>query len=123
MYDVIVCMLSRGSSVRRGVAPAAIVTSIVSPIARDSPSISAATMPESAAGVTTRVATSNFVAPSAYAASRSERGTASIASSVNEETIGMIITPITSPALSALKMIMSGKRYSWSRGVTNVNAK
>jgi hypothetical protein len=54
-----------------GVAPAAMVTIIVSPMARDMARMKLAMMPDSAAGTTVRVATSYFVAPSAYAPSRS----------------------------------------------------
>src|SRR5690606_11840829 len=77
-------------------------TSIVAPIAHDQPSTNDATMPDSAAGTTTLSATSKRVAPSAYAASRIERGTADIASSLIDEIIGMIMLPTTIPALSAL---------------------
>ena len=59
-------------------------------------------MPDSAAGVTTRVATSNFVAPSAYAPCRSPRGTAFIASSESEAMSGRTMMPTTIPAESAL---------------------
>ena len=47
-------MLSIGSKLILGVAPAAIVTSIVSPIARDSASMKAAIMPDKAAGTITQ---------------------------------------------------------------------
>ena len=49
-------------------------------------------MPDSAAGTTTRKATSRRVAPSPYAASRSSRGTFDIASSEIEAIVGRIIT-------------------------------
>ena len=45
------------------VAPAAIATTIVSPIARENPRISDATMPETAAGNTTFVVTVRRRAP------------------------------------------------------------
>ena len=54
--------------------PAAIATIIVSPTAREKPTISAATMPETAAGTTTRRLVIRFRAPSPYDASRSELG-------------------------------------------------
>ena len=54
-------------------------------------------IPEKAAGTTTRVATWKRSAPSPYAPSRSARGTAAIASSESEATVGISITPITRP--------------------------
>ncbi len=102
--------------------PAASTTAIVSPIAREIARMKEATMPDSAAGVTTRVATSNFVAPSAYAPSRSVRGTALRASSESEETSGMIMTPTTRLALAALKMFVCGQTIRRT-GVTQVRAK
>ena len=60
--------------------------------------------PERAAGSTTRVETSNLVAPSPKAASRSPRGTAESMSSESDETSGMIITPTTMQADSALNV-------------------
>ena len=65
MNAVIACMLSIGLNVRRGVAPAASVTSIVSPMARENAKMNDATMPDSAAGTTMRADTSSRVAPSA----------------------------------------------------------
>ena len=65
-----VWMLSRGLSVSFGVAPAASVTAIVSPMAREMARMNEAMTPDSAAGSTTRVETSSLVAPSPYAASR-----------------------------------------------------
>ncbi len=57
MKAVIVSIGNRGSSEVVGTCPAAINTIIVSPTARDAPSTIAATIPESAAGKTTRVET------------------------------------------------------------------
>ena len=54
MNAVIAWMLSMGLKVRRGVAPAASVTSIVSPMARENARMNDAMMPEKAAGTTTR---------------------------------------------------------------------
>src|ERR671910_3280976 len=93
---------SRGFIGYWGGAPAAMVTIMVSPTAREMPSTKEATMPERAAGTTTWVAVSRLVAPKAYAPSRNERGTAWMASSLTEATVGMIITPITSPAARML---------------------
>ena len=50
------------------------------------------------------------------------RGTASMASSLSVEIIGMIMRPITSPALKALKTIISGNIFC-SCGERNVRAK
>ena len=97
-------------------------TIIVSPTALEIARMKEATIPERAAGTTTFVATSNLVEPRAYAALRKDRGTETMASSLSVETIGMIINPITSPALKALKMIRSGKILC-RIGVTNVSAK
>jgi hypothetical protein len=47
-----------------GLCPAAMVTIIVSPMARESARMYEETIPEVAAGTTTRVETSNFVEPS-----------------------------------------------------------
>jgi hypothetical protein len=46
-----------------------------------------------------------------------------MASSLTEATVGMIITPITNPALSALKICKLGKSAPCKNGVTNVRAK
>src|SRR5690606_13714745 len=100
----------------------AIATIIVSPIVREIARMKDARTPESAAGTTVRVATSNFVAPSAYAPSRSVRGTALRASSESEETSGMIMTPTTRLALAALEMFVCGQTIRRT-GVTKVRAK
>jgi hypothetical protein len=63
MYAVIVCMPFVGSPVSRGCVPAASVTAIVSPIARETPSTIDAMTPERAAGSTIRDATTRLVAP------------------------------------------------------------
>ena len=55
-------------------------TIMVSPMARDTDRMTAARIPESAPGTTTRTVTWNFVAPSAYAPSRKARGTTRSAS-------------------------------------------
>ena len=74
-------------------------------------------IPEMEAGITILRATSNFLAPRAYAPSLSNLGTDIIASSLREEIIGIIINPITNPALNALKIIRSGKTI-FNFGVT-----
>ena len=63
---------------------------------------------ERPAGKTIRVDTSNLVAPSPYAASRSPCGTAESTSSLSDETRGMIMTPTTMQALSALNVLAPG---------------
>ena len=55
---------------RFGKFPAATATIMVSPMARDIPRMKDAVIPESAAGTTTFVTVSYFVAPRAYAPSR-----------------------------------------------------
>ena len=102
-------MLSIGLKVNLGVAPAAIVTNIVSPIALEIARMKAAIIPDNAAGTTIFRLTSYLFAPNAYAPSLKLLGTDIIASSLNDETIGIIITPITNPALSALNIIKSDK--------------
>ncbi len=83
---------------------AAITTIMVSPMARLTASITPATMPGRAAGTSTLRIVSLVVAPIASEPSRIACGTAAMESSAIEETKGMIITPITSPAASALSL-------------------
>ena len=59
------------------------------------------TMPGSAAGKTTRLMVSDFVAPMAYDPSRKDCGTALMMSSESDEISGTIIMPMTRPAASA----------------------
>ena len=107
-----------------GSCPAAIRAIIVSPIPRETPSTIAATMPERAAGKTTRVEVWSFEEPSPNDPSRSEPGTADIASSETEAIVGTIMIPITRPAESALKTCTSRPRRSCRIvGVTKVSAK
>ena len=87
---------------RFGDWPAATSTSTVSPIARDAPSTSAATMPESAAGNTIRSDTCMRLAPRPNAPSRSDCGTADIASSAIEAIVGSTSRPMIRPAESPL---------------------
>ena len=56
---------TNGFSVKLGFCPAAMVTIIVSPMARDTARMNADIMPERAAGTTTRVETSSLVEPRA----------------------------------------------------------
>jgi len=105
MNAVMVWMLSNGLKVMRGVAPAAMVTAIVSPTAREIAKMNAAIMPLSAAGTITWTTASNRVAPREKAASRSDMGTARMASSLIDATVGIIMIPKTIDALSALKKL------------------
>ena len=124
MNVVMVSTDPRGSSVRLGSSPAATSTIMVSPIAREHPSTIAATMPDSAAGNTTRTATCKREAPSPKAPSRRPAGTADIASSETEATVGRTMKPITIPADRALKTPTSKPSRSRSTtGVKNVRAK
>src|SRR5699024_8929665 len=79
-------------------------------------------MPDKAAGITTRVVTSNFVAPNPNAPSRMELGTEDIASSDMEAIIGIIIIPMTIPGLRIFVGSSPGM-ISLKMGVTNVKAK
>ena len=125
MNAVIVCMASIGLNVRLGMPPAAMSTIIVSPTARLMPRTKAAMIPERPAGTTTRVEISYFVAPRAAAPSRRDRGTAYMASSEMEATVGRIMMPITRPAERALNTPggVPNSQFSRSSGVTNVRAK
>ena len=84
-----------------GRLPITIVTAIVSPSARPSPSTHAPKMPTRAAGSTTRVAVSHFVAPSAIDASRRSRGIAAITSREIAVTVGTIMSARMIPAVSS----------------------
>ncbi len=97
---------------------------MVSPTAREIPSTIAATMPESAAGKTTRRETWSLEAPSPNAPSRSDCGTADIASSDTEAIVGITMKPMTIPAESALKISTLAPRASRRiSGVKKVSAK
>ena len=122
IYAVIVSMGTSGFMVNLGCWPAAMATIMVSPIARETARMTAAVIPERAAGKTILKATWILREPRAYAPSRQPIGTACIASSLNEDTSGMIMIPITSPAESALKPDNPGINC-FNKGVTNNNAK
>ena len=64
-------------------------------------------MPESAAGKTTRSETWSLLAPRPNAPSRSDAGTADIASSATEAIVGRTSRPRMIPADSALKVLTS----------------
>ena len=89
--------------------PEAIVTTIVSPMARLKPTIMAAIKPESAAGITTRIAVVAFRAPNPAEASRRSRGTALRASSEIDAMSGITSKPTPIPAASLLKKLISSK--------------
>src|SRR5699024_6075826 len=100
---------------------AAIDTIIVSPIALERPSTTAAPTPEIAAGNTTLDTVSNLVAPIPSEPSLIEFGTEDNASSVKLAIIGKIIIPTTIPGLRALKWFSGGMKLC-KKGVTNVIA-
>ena len=104
-------------------APAAIATTIVSPMAREMPRTIAATIPEMAAGTTTRVAVVTRRAPRPYDASRSGAGTALIASSETEAMSGIVRTPTATAAAAKLKPLAPGTRAWMMVGLMNVRAK
>ena len=85
-----------------GTRPDAIRTTMVSPTARDIASTNEATMPDRAAGKTTRIVTWSLPAPRPKAPSRSDCGTADIASSEIDATVGMIRKPMMIPPASPL---------------------
>ena len=60
---VMVSAESKGLKLKLGPAPAAIATIMVSPMARETATMNAARMPESAAGSTTLMVVSSLVAP------------------------------------------------------------
>src|SRR5690625_900506 len=122
IYAVIVCIDFVISNVKFFELPLAIVTIIVSPIAREMPSTNEAMIPDNAAGITTCFVTSSFVAPNAKAPFLNDLGTALIASSDKEAIIGIIIIPITNPGL---KMLVDSRLgiSSFNIGVINVKAK
>lgn len=95
-------VLAKGLAVSVATPLAAMTTIIVSPIARLTASRTPPTTPGSAAGSMTRVIVSDGVAPIARLPSRIALGTAAKLSSAMDDTKGMIITPMTSPAANAL---------------------
>ena len=99
---VTVVTVSSGLKVRLAARPAAMVTIMVSPIARDTASSSAPAMPGRAAGSSTRLTVSDLVAPMAEEPSRRLCGTAFRMSSDSEETNGISMIPITAPATRAI---------------------
>ena len=107
---------------RFGLLPLATRMTTVSPIAREAPSTSAATTPDSAAGKTTRTTTCHFAAPSPKAPSRSDCGTADSASSLTDAIVGSTRMPRMMPPDRPLKICRS-MPTSFSSGVKNVSAK
>ena len=104
--------------------PAATSTMIVSPTARDAPSTIEATMPDSAAGKTTRSDVCSRLAPRPNEPSRSDCGTADMASSDTEAIVGMTMKPITIEADRTLKTLTSRLAMSFRMlGVKKVSAK
>ena len=102
IWTVTVVTVSSGLKVRLAARPAAMVTIMVSPIARDMASSRAPAMPGRAAGRRTRFTVSDLVAPMAKEPSRRVWGTAFRMSSDREETKGISMIPITAPAVRAI---------------------
>ena len=97
-----------GSKIESGMMaapPATISTTMVSPMARDMPSMTAVPMPDSAEGMTTRISVSQRVAPRASDASRSVRGTANSASSATEQMVGTLMNASMSAAFNRLSPV------------------
>jgi len=80
-------------------------------------------IPEMEAGTTIPVDTSNFVAPSPYPACRRSSGTALIASSEIDDTIGIVMIPTMIDAESALNVLILGNSVAFSAGVMYTSAK
>ena len=90
------------------ICPAATSTIIVSPIAREAPSTTDATIPDSAAGKTTRSEVWSFGSRRARRSPRAAMaGTADIASSATDAIVGTTMKPMMIPADSALKTLTS----------------
>ncbi len=83
--------------------PASISTTIVSPMARPRPSMTAAKMPLDAAGTTTLYVVCQWVLPSASEPCRIAAGTLCSASSEIEMIVGSVMMPTTMPAVSAVR--------------------
>jgi hypothetical protein len=83
----------------------------------------AATMPEMAAGTTTVRLVVSRLAPRPYDASRSETGTARIASSEIEAISGIVSTPTARPAENRLKSEADGLMPWTMFGLMNRRAK
>ena len=105
------------------VPPATMATTIVSPIAREIPRITAAAIPDEAAGNTTEVVTLRRRAPIPYAASRKASGTANIASSATDATSGTVRIPTPMPAASRLNVVALEKSFFTRSGLITNNAK
>ena len=93
MKPVIVWPPSSGSVTILAWLPAAMATIIVSPTARLRPRTIEAAMPEMAAGKTTRSTVRIRFAPGRRTPHAGTSGTADMASSASEATVGMIMTP------------------------------
>jgi hypothetical protein len=85
-------------------------TTMVSPMARDAARISAATMPDTAAGNTIRSVVDIRRAPTPADASRRLLGTARMASSETEATSGIVRMPTPMPAAIMLPLLCSAPK-------------
>ena len=96
----------------------------VSPTARDAPSTSAATMPDSAAGKTTRIAVWTLFAPSPAEPSRSDCGTADIESSTSVAIVGHDEDAEDDAGRERVELVdVEAERPRRTSGVKNVSAK
>ena len=125
MAAVMVRPPSKGESVNlaASAAPPAMKTTIVSPMALETATMKAATMPEMAAGSTTVVAVVILRAPSPADASRSEPGTAAMASSEMEATSGIVRIPTPMPAAASDPALLGAKSSQTLRVQASARAK
>src|SRR5688572_24135040 len=117
-----VCIDCVMSNVKFFELPLAIVTIMVSPMALEIARTTEAIIPEIDAGIITLVVVSSLVEPRPIAPSFMIVGTAFMASSERDATIGIIMIPITIPGLRAFFAPRDGISFI-SRGVTNEYAK
>ena len=123
MKAVIVAAGSIGLNVKFGCMPAATATTIVSPTARETPSMYAATMPDKRGGHHDAQRGLQLASrPSRTRLRASSIGTARIASSPTELMYGTIMRPMTMPALEHVEARQVGQNFC-SIGVTNSSAK
>ncbi len=101
-------------------APPAMKTTIVSPMARETARMAAATSPETDAGSTTLTTVVSLRAPKPSLASRNALGTARRASSDTDATSGMERMPTAIPAVVRLKSPASKKRCTIEGEITEM---
>ena len=121
--EVMVYIAFLGSRFNSGYWPPAIVTIIVSPMARENPKIKDAMIPDKAAGNIIFNAVILLVEPSAREPILKDFGTAFSASSEIDAIVGMIIIPTAMPAEIALKTPDPGINRWTILGVIQFKAK